>query len=77
MPKPKTTRLQTRFDPNRGNRPPEPHEMIELVDPRWILKALALMLGLGVLCAVLTIAFFHHYQKLHTKPTPSSQTTSR
>jgi hypothetical protein len=77
MPKPKTTRLQPRFDPSRGNRPPEPHEMVELVDPLWILKAIGIMLAIGVLCAVLTIVFFHHYQKLHTKPIPASQTTNQ
>jgi hypothetical protein len=47
--------------------------MVELVDPRWILKAVGIMLALGVLCAVLTIAFFHHYQQIHTKSTAPSQ----
>jgi len=42
--------------------------MIELVDPRWILKALGITITVGVLCAVLTLTFFRHYQKLHTKP---------
>jgi hypothetical protein len=50
--------------------------MVELVDPRWILKAIGIMLGLGVLCAVLTVAFFQHYQKVHTKPSHPALTTS-
>jgi len=69
---PKPVRTQARFDPNRGNRPPE---VIELVDPSWILKALGLMLLLGLLCALATILFFHHYQKTHFSPVPANQTT--
>jgi hypothetical protein len=48
--------------------------MIELVDPRWILKALGITLAFGALCAVLTILFFAHYAARHTKP--SSPTKS-
>jgi hypothetical protein len=69
MPKPKTTRLQPRFDPTRSG----PPEMIELVDPRWILKALGITLAVGILCAVLTILFFSHYAARHTKPSTTSQ----
>jgi len=73
MPKPpKLVRTQPRFDPQRTN----PPETIDLVDPTWLLKALALTLGLGLLCALATIAYFHHYQKTHYKPPPPSLTTN-
>ncbi len=72
MPKPKTTRLQPRFDPTRSG----PPEMIELVNPRWLLKALGIMLGLGLLCALLTILFFSYYTSRHIKPAPPAHTTS-
>jgi pimeloyl-ACP methyl ester carboxylesterase len=55
MPKPpKPRRVQTRFDPNRGPASPPP-EMIELVDPTWLLKALGGTIGVGLLCAYITL----------------------
>jgi hypothetical protein len=56
-PKP-SSRLQRRYDPLRKLAPQRgapPPEMIELVDPRWILKALAAIFGLAFVCAYLTI----------------------
>jgi pimeloyl-ACP methyl ester carboxylesterase len=47
----KRIRTQTRFDPQRRH----PPETIELVDPAWILKALGLMVGLGLLGGYLTL----------------------
>lgn len=53
MPKnPKQRRQQPRLDPNRGTHPPE---MIDLVDPEWILKALGAMFTLAILCAYVTL----------------------
>jgi hypothetical protein len=49
--------------------------MVELVDPGWILKALGLMLALGVTCAILTLVFFRHYQKVHSKPSHAPTTS--
>jgi len=73
MPKPpKPVRTQTRFDPTHTH----PPETIELVDPTWLLKALALTLGLGLLCALATIAYFHHNQKMHNNPQPPTLTTN-
>ena len=46
-------RQQARFDPQRGSKPPE---MIELVDPAWILKALGGVLGFALFCAFLTLS---------------------
>jgi hypothetical protein len=68
---PKRPRIQTRLNPNPGQQPPE---VIELVDPAWILKALGLMLLFALLCALATIAYFHHYQLAHSKPASPSQT---
>jgi pimeloyl-ACP methyl ester carboxylesterase len=61
MPKnPKPRRQQPRLDPNRGINPPE---MIDLIDPGWILKALGGMLALGILCAYVTLCvIFSHTQ---------------
>jgi hypothetical protein len=71
MPKPpKPIRTQTRFDPQRTN----PPETIELVDPAWILKAIGLMVLFALLCALATIAYFHHYQKMHDKAPPPAPT---
>ncbi len=69
---PKPRRTQARLDPDRGN---GPAEQIELVDPIWILKALGLILLFALLCSLATIAYFHHYQKVHFKPPPATQTT--
>jgi len=58
MPKSKP-RLQPRLNPQRDS----PPEMIELVDPTWILKALGIMLAVGILCAYITLcAIFHYHQ---------------
>ena len=56
-PKP-SPRLQPRYDPltrlapERASAPPE---MIELIDPRWILKALAIIFAAAFLCAYATL----------------------
>ena len=56
-PKP-SPRLQPRYDPltrlapQRASAPPE---MIELIDPRWILKALAITFAAAFLCAYATL----------------------
>jgi hypothetical protein len=72
---PKRPRTQTRLNPNPGKQPPE---VIELVDPAWILKALGLTLLFGLLCALATIAYFHHYQLTHSKsasPNPTAHSS--
>jgi pimeloyl-ACP methyl ester carboxylesterase len=74
MPKqPKRPRTQTRFDPQRTH----PPETIELVDPAWILKALALMLGLGLLGGYLTlcVVFSHSQWQLVLHPSRTVATT--
>lgn len=75
MPKnPKQRRQQPRLDPNRGTNPPE---MIDLVDPGWILKALGGMLALGILCAYITLCviFSHAQWQLVLHPTRTVATT--
>jgi hypothetical protein len=49
----KPKRTQARYDPNRS--PHQAPEMIELVDPAWILKALGAMLLLCLLFAYVTL----------------------
>jgi pimeloyl-ACP methyl ester carboxylesterase len=49
---PKLRRQQPRLDPNRGNRPPE---MVEMVEPAWILMALGGMFGFAILCVYATL----------------------
>lgn len=69
MPKnPKPRRQQARFDPNRGSKPPE---MVDLVDGAWILKALAGVIGLAVLCAYTTLCvlFYNTQWQLVLHPT--------
>jgi pimeloyl-ACP methyl ester carboxylesterase len=75
MPKnPKQRRQQPRLDPNRGTNPPE---MIDLVDPGWILKALGGMLALGILCAYITLCviFSHAQWQLVLHPSRTVATT--
>lgn len=75
MPKnPKPRRQQPRLDPNRGTNPPE---MIDLVDPGWILKALGGMLALGIVCAYITlcIIFSHAQWQLVLHPSRAVATT--
>ncbi|MGA7155656.1 MAG: alpha/beta hydrolase [Acidobacteriaceae bacterium] len=48
----KQPRLVPRYDPQRGNAPPE---MIPLVEMGWILKALAVVFFVAFLCAYATI----------------------
>lgn len=50
---PQAVRQQARFDPQRGSNPPE---MIELVDPAWILKALGGVLLVALLFAFVTLS---------------------
>ena len=49
---PKPPRLQARYDPQRGSAPPE---MIPLVEVGWILKALAAVFAVALLCSYLTL----------------------
>ena len=49
---PKSPRLAPRYDPQRGSAPPE---MIPLVEVTWILKALAAVFLVALLCAYATI----------------------
>jgi uncharacterized protein len=49
---PKPQRLQARYDPQRGSAPPE---MIPLVEVGWILKALAAVFVVALLCSYLTL----------------------
>ena len=55
-PKNSRTKQQARYDPQRGSAPPE---MIDLVDPSWILKALGGVLGFALLCAYATICVLY------------------
>jgi len=68
MPKtPKHRRQQTRFDPNRGSKPPE---MVEMVDGAWVLKALGAVIGFALVCAYVTLCvlFSHAQWQLVLKP---------
>jgi hypothetical protein len=68
MPKPaKPPRQQPRFDPQRGSNPPE---MVDLVDPAWLLKALGITLVVCFVCACLSLIVYRHYQRVHAAPTP-------
>jgi uncharacterized protein len=49
---PKPPRLAPRYDPQRGSAPPE---MIPLVEVGWILKALAAVFAVALLCSYLTL----------------------
>lgn len=69
----KPRRQQPRLDPNRGANPPE---MIDLVDPSWILKAVGGMLALGILCAYLTLCVLFHYNQWQLVLHPSRSVTA-
>ena len=57
---PKSPRLAPRYDPQRGNQPPD---MIPLVEVSWILKALAVVVLVALLCAYITMCvLFSHGQ---------------
>ncbi len=49
---PKSPRLVPRYDPQRGSAPPD---MIPLVEVAWILKALAVVVLVALLCAYTTV----------------------
>jgi uncharacterized protein len=49
-------RRQPCFDPNRGSKPPE---MIDLVDAAWIVKALAAVFALALVCAYVTLCILY------------------
>jgi pimeloyl-ACP methyl ester carboxylesterase len=70
---PKHPRTQARFDPSHKHAP----DMIELVDPSWILKALGLMFGIGFVCAYTTlcIVFSHTQWQIVLHPTRTVATT--
>jgi fermentation-respiration switch protein FrsA (DUF1100 family) len=72
-PKP-TPRLAPRYDPQRGNAPPE---MIPLVEVAWILKALAAVFFIAFLCAYATICvlFSRSQWQLVLHPSRSVATT--
>ncbi len=55
-PTPKSPRLAPRYDPQRGNAPPE---MIPLVEVSWILKAMAIVFFVAFLCAYATICVLY------------------
>jgi pimeloyl-ACP methyl ester carboxylesterase len=72
--KPKPRRQQARLDPHRGSNPPE---MIDLVDPGWILKALAAVLGLALILGygTLCILFSHAQWQLVLNPSRTVSVT--
>jgi pimeloyl-ACP methyl ester carboxylesterase len=74
---PKQRRQQPRLDLNRGTNPPE---MIDLVEPGWILKALGGMFALAIVCAYVTLCvIFSHAQwqlVLHPSRTVASTPAS-
>jgi pimeloyl-ACP methyl ester carboxylesterase len=81
MPKPpKPRRLQPRLDPSRGPASPPP-EMIELVDPAWLLKALGGTIGIGMVCAYITLCIMFAKTEwqlvLHPSRTVSTDPSSR
>lgn len=64
---PKPVRQQARYDPQRGSRPPE---MVDLVDPAWILKAVGGVFVVALLCAYVTLSllFWHSQWQLVLHP---------
>jgi pimeloyl-ACP methyl ester carboxylesterase len=72
--KPKPRRQQARFDPNRGSKPPE---MVDLVEGAWVLKALAGVIGLAVLCAYACVCglFWYGQWQLVLRPSRTVSTT--
>ena len=71
---PKPPRLAPRYNPQRGDAPPE---MIPLVEVGWILKALAAVFAVALLCSYLTLcALFSHGQwQLVLHPSHTVDTT--
>jgi uncharacterized protein len=71
---PKPPRLQARYDPQRGDAPPE---MIPLVEVGWILKALAAVFVAAFLCSYLTlcILFSRSQWQLVLHPSHTVDTT--
>ena len=74
MPKNPSPRLAPRYDPQRGSAPPE---MIPLVEVAWILKALAAVFVVALLCAYATICvlFSHAQWQLVLHPSRTVATT--
>jgi pimeloyl-ACP methyl ester carboxylesterase len=70
----KQPRQQARFDPNRGDRPAE---MVDLVDPSWILKALGTVFAVALACAYATLCviFSHSQWQLVLHPSRSVPAT--
>ena len=70
---PKRTRQQARLDPQRS----APPEMIDLVDPRWVLKALAGLLAIALVCAYVTLCgvFAHTQWRLFLHPSRTVSAT--
>ena len=70
----KPTRLAPRYDPQRGDAPPE---MIPLVEVSWILKALAAVFLTALICAYATmcILFAHGQWQLVLHPSRTVVTT--
>ena len=56
MPTNPKPRQAPRYDPQRTSAPPE---MIDLIDPSWILKALGGVLAFALLCAYITLCFLY------------------
>jgi len=73
-PDPKSPRLAPRYDPQRGNAPPE---MIPLVEVAWILKALAAVFLTALICAYATmcVLFAHGQWQLVLHPSRTVATT--
>ena len=73
-PDPTSPRLAPRYDPQRGNAPPE---MIPLVEVSWILKALAAVFLTALICAYATmcVLFAHGQWQLVLHPSRTVSTT--
>jgi uncharacterized protein len=71
---PKSPRLAARYDPQRGSATPE---MIPLVEVTWILKALAVVVLVALICAYATICvlFSHAQWQLVLHPSRTVATT--
>jgi uncharacterized protein len=74
MPTPPKSRQAPRYNPQRGASPPE---MIDLVDPTWIIKALGLIVLVAILCAYTTLCvlYSHAQWQLVLHPSPTITTT--
>ena len=73
-PTPQPTRQAPRYDPQRGNAPPE---MIPLVEVSWILKALGGVFLFALICAYTTVCllFSHGQWQLVLHPSRTVSTT--